>query len=68
MKERHTVLLADDEIGYRIVIQDFLEDEGFRMLLTEDVEGVLRQGSEADVLVVDVRLPSGRLEGFSNSR
>lgn len=64
MKEKYTVLVAEDQIGYRIPIQNFLEDDGFRILLAEDVPGVLRQSAEADVLVVDARLPSWRLEGL----
>jgi DNA-binding NtrC family response regulator len=64
MSNRHTVLLAEDQIGYRLPIQNFLEDEGFHVIPAEDVDRVWEYGPDADALVVDVRLPSGRLEGI----
>ena len=64
MNERHTILVAEDDLGFRVLIMDYLHDEGFRVILAEDAAGVLQHGPDVDALVVDVRLPTGRLEGI----
>ena len=59
-----TVLLADDEQILLISYRDYLEDCGFRVIAVEDAAGVERHAAESDILVVDVRLPTERLEGL----
>jgi DNA-binding NtrC family response regulator len=51
------VLLAEDEEIYSAPIQIALSDAGFQVISAIDVEQLFAAAQEADVLVVDVRLP-----------
>jgi CheY-like chemotaxis protein len=57
------VLLADDEIPFQLAVGDFLRSQ-YDVDLVEDAEGVKEKGPAADVLVVDVRLPTSLCEGI----
>ena len=60
---RAKVLLADDEIPFQLAIGDYLLSQ-YDVDLVEDAEGVKQKGPAADVLVVDVRLPTSLCEGI----
>jgi CheY-like chemotaxis protein len=60
---RAKVLLADDEVPFQLSIGDFLRSQ-FDVDIVEDAEGVMQKGPDADVLVIDVRLPSSLCEGI----
>jgi DNA-binding response OmpR family regulator len=59
----HTVLVADDDEGYRFPISSMLRDFGYNVCEADDVNGLREHASNADIWVVDVRLPE-RLEGI----
>jgi CheY-like chemotaxis protein len=48
-----------------VAIKDFLEDEGSEVEAVADASGVTEYGPTADVLVVDVRLPTRAMEGVT---
>lgn len=55
---RPIVLLAEDDAGYRFPITAVLKDAGYNVLQVVDGPGLLARHAEADILLVDVRLPS----------
>lgn len=59
------ILLADDDFGYRFPLKNQLVRRGYKVIDVPDVAGVERHHREADVLVLDVRLPSGDMEGIA---
>ncbi len=58
------ILVADDDDGYRFPIVNLLQDAGFEVVEASDMEGVLKVGRDVDVRLVDVRLPTSRMEGI----
>ncbi len=57
-----TILVADDDDGYRFPIVSLLEDHGFTVLEATNEEDVIRHAPNAQLWIVDVRLPSGANE------
>ena len=52
----HTVLIADDDEFFSILIEDRLKEEGYRVIVAEDSEELINHAPSADLLVVDGRL------------
>lgn len=63
-KNQYRVLIADDDEGYRFPLASILNDFNYIVLEAEDVEGVKKQAKDAQIWVVDVRLPSEKNEGI----
>jgi CheY-like chemotaxis protein len=63
-----TVLVADDDDGYRIPIKWCLEDHGFTVIEATTREEVIARGPGAQIWVVDVRLPTAAMEGIQAVR
>ena len=63
-KREITVLIADDDEGYRFLLVSILSDFNYKVLEAENVEDVKKQSKLAQLWVVDVRLPSSNLEGI----
>ena len=59
-----TILIADDEHGYRSAIADMFADAGFEVLEAESEEEVVSRAPQADVWIIDVRLPTREREGI----
>jgi DNA-binding response OmpR family regulator len=64
MNDAITVLLADDERAFTVSYGDALIDEGYNVIIVDDVKGVEENAFKANVLIVDARLPSQKLEGL----
>ena len=64
--EKPLVLIADDDPDHCRVIQDFLEESGFRVVTAPDGKVALELFSELqpDVVLLDVEIPE-ELDGFS---
>jgi DNA-binding response OmpR family regulator len=59
------ILVVDDEKNVRRILKDFLENEGFEVLLGNDGEhavDVIMAHSDIDLILLDVRMP--KLGGF----
>jgi DNA-binding response OmpR family regulator len=54
-----TVLIVEDDEGIRLVLRTFLEEEGYRVLeaVTGEEALILAQEEQANVVLVDLRLP-----------
>lgn len=59
MKDRHLVLIVDDEKKIRSIISDILKDEGYDILLAKDGNEALNQldNNPVDLILLDLRLP-----------
>ena len=59
-----TILVADDTEGYRCLLSDLLEDQGYKVVSAEDGEGALKvlRGQDIDLALLDVMMPG--LTGF----
>ncbi len=57
-----TILLVEDEAGVRLIIQEFLENQGFTVLVAsnsrEALEICQQKGQELDLLITDVIMPN----------
>ena len=64
--EKPLVLIADDDPDHCSLIQDFLEESGFRVVTAPDGKVALELYSklQPDVVLLDVETPEG-LDGFS---
>jgi len=64
-KEKHTILLAEDDLNLGILLVDYLEAEGFEVKLCKDGEIALKafQAQNFDLCLLDVMMP--KLDGFS---
>ena len=65
------VLVAEDEPLVRMVAVDILEDAGWTVIEAVDAEAalsVLNERSDVQVLVTDVEMPPGPLNGFDLAR
>jgi DNA-binding response OmpR family regulator len=64
-KEKHNILLAEDDLNLGILLVDYLETEGFNVKLCRDGALALKafQGSPFDLCLLDVMMP--KLDGFS---
>jgi CheY-like chemotaxis protein len=70
MDTRKVILVADDEVLLRGLIQTLLHDEGYRVLTAADGNDALRVSrvhkGTIDLLLTDVQMP--RLDGISTYR
>jgi DNA-binding NtrC family response regulator len=60
-----TILIVEDEFFIRMLIADFLRDEGFEVIEAEDADealSILRTGGAIDLLFSDIRMP-GSIDG-----
>lgn len=59
--EKKTVLVVDDEFTIRVLLKDFLEKEGFKVVEAEDGKEALEifydVGKDMDLVLLDVMLP-----------
>ena len=64
------VLFADDDEAMRSVVHDVLASEGFRVVLAEDGDQALESlaGRLPDVIVTDLRMPTGGLDFIARLR
>ncbi|MHA2032967.1 MAG: response regulator [Candidatus Kariarchaeaceae archaeon] len=62
--DKISVLIADDDVGYRFPLASILEDFNYQVFEARNVEEVRKYSDKADIWVVDVRLPSEMLEGI----
>ena len=58
------ILVADDDAGYLFPIRNLFEDYGYEVLEATDRAQVVGHGRNADVWIIDVRLPTGEMEGI----
>jgi DNA-binding response OmpR family regulator len=67
-KERHRILLAEDDLNLGVLLVDYLESEGFEVKLCRDGEQALKvfHSASFDLCLFDVMMP--RLDGFSLAR
>jgi len=65
LKERHNILLAEDDLNLGILLVDYLETEGFDVKLCKDGELALKafQNHQFDLCLLDVMMP--KMDGFS---
>jgi CheY-like chemotaxis protein len=63
-----TVLVADDDIPNRLLLQAILEKQGYRVLLADDgVQAVaLFERENPDLVLMDIRMP--RMDGYEATR
>lgn len=59
MSSKTKILLIDDDEQIRALVQDFLQSQGYQVLLAEDgLLGMdLLQKETVDLLILDIRLP-----------
>lgn len=64
-KEKHKILLAEDDLNLGILLVDYLESEGFDVKLCKDGELALKafQSNQYDLCLLDVMMP--KMDGFS---
>ncbi|MFZ4545046.1 MAG: response regulator transcription factor [Saprospiraceae bacterium] len=67
-KERHKILLAEDDLNLGLLLVDYLEAEGFDVKLCKDGELALSvfQSGSFDLCLLDVMMP--KMDGFSLAR
>lgn len=58
------ILVADDDAGYRFPIKNLFEDYAYEVLEATNRQDVVNMGVGADVWIIDVRLPTGEMEGI----
>jgi DNA-binding response OmpR family regulator len=58
------VLIAEDDDAFRFPIANFLEDVGFEVIEAENYDRAVELAREADIWVIDVRLPTNKHEGI----
>src|SRR6185295_15610967 len=64
-KERHKILLAEDDLNLGVLLVDYLETEGFDVKLCKDGELALKTfyATPFDLCLLDVMMP--KMDGFS---
>jgi len=71
VQDTPVVLIAEDEALVRMVAVDILEEAGCAVIETANAEAalsVLAERSDVQVLVTDVEMPPGPLNGFDLAR
>ncbi len=59
-----TILVADDDAGYRYPITCLFQDFKYEVKEASDLGGTVEAARNADIWIIDVRLPSGKMEGI----
>ena len=69
MKERHSILIVEDEEIIRTTLREFLSSEGYEVAEAGTVAEALAVARERDfeVAVCDVQLPDGRSRTSTSS-
>jgi DNA-binding response OmpR family regulator len=64
-KQKHKILLAEDDLNLGILLVDYLESEGYEVKLCKDGELALNtfESNQFDLCLLDVMLP--KMDGFS---
>lgn len=64
-KEKHKILLAEDDLNLGVLLVDYLETEGFDVKLCKDGELALKafQTNSFDLCLLDVMMP--KMDGFA---
>jgi len=59
MEAKNTILIVDDEKDIRLLLQEFLENNGFTVLVAEDGQQALKLAGEQlpDLVITDLLLP-----------
>jgi DNA-binding response OmpR family regulator len=59
MESKPTILIVDDDVEIRRLLQEFLESNGFSVLLAEDGQQALKRVAEQvpDLVITDLLLP-----------
>lgn len=59
METKPTILIVDDDVEIRRLLQEFLESNGFSVLLAEDGQQALKRVAEQvpDLVITDLLLP-----------
>lgn len=63
-----TILVVEDEILIRIELADELRDQGYAVIEAADANealSILRSNAGVDVLVTDIRMPRGTMDGLA---
>lgn len=60
-----SVLLAEDDFGFRFPLEALLKDSGYEVIAVSNASGVRQHHGEVDVLVLDARLPTAELAGIT---
>lgn len=62
-RDRETILVIEDDVGTREVVEDILAGDGFRVLFEEDGESGVRsmgqRGQKVSLVILDFTLPDG---------
>ena len=69
-RERHTILIVEDEVLIRLLAADDLRARGFGVLEASNADeaiAVLQSGAPIDLVFTDVRMP-GSMDGFALAR
>lgn len=68
-REGGTVLLAEDDEAIRMVVEDMLDDAGYRVLSAADARAALAllDGGDVRLLITDMTMP-GAMDGVSLAR
>jgi DNA-binding response OmpR family regulator len=59
-----TILIADDDAGYRFPLVNLFKDYDYEVLEAETKDEVLCLAKRADFWIVDARLPTSAMEGI----
>lgn len=64
MEPPKTILIVEDKPSFRLIYRDFLENEGFQVVLAPDGEKGWEacSGKKPDLVLLDLRLPG--IDGF----
>lgn len=59
MKKKNTILIVDDEMEIRLLLQEFLEKNGYNVRVAEDGQQALQLAGEElpDLVITDLLLP-----------
>jgi CheY-like chemotaxis protein len=69
--QRVVVLVVEDEVLVRMVLSDMLDDAGFKVIEAANADEALRVLAavpEIEVVITDVEMPGGSIDGFELAR
>ena len=64
VSKRPSILIADDDAGYRYPIGVLFEDAGYEVAEADCQEQVVAKAVSCDIWIIDVRLPTRKMEGI----